>query len=100
MARRRRRGQGYPTSGLDVSTAEGGSGGIANAGFEPMDVLSEAEKSGGSTQGINIYNTAIAQAAAEQGPGGIGQTATAGHGGGGGGGQHHHHQAGQHHHHR
>lgn len=95
MARRRRRGQGYPTAGLDVSTAEGGSGGISNAGFEPMDVLSEAERGGGAA-GVTIYNTAIAQAAAEQGPGGIGQTATAGHGGGG----HHHHQAGQHHHRR
>jgi hypothetical protein len=103
MARRRRRNQGYPTGGLDISTAEGGSGGLGNAGFDPLDVLSEADRSGGGkgTPGINIEISNIAQAAAEQGGGGIGQTATGGVGGHHQGGQHHQAGAGgQHHHHR
>lgn len=90
--RRRRRGAGYPTGGVDVSTVGGGSGGIGNAGFDPLDVLSEAGGGGGGGGGgINIEISNIAQAAAESGPGGISQGATTG-GGHGGHHQQHHQQ--------
>lgn len=93
MARRRRRATGYPT--LSGSVGTGGSGPDTVGGFENQEELGgfgPAGNKGGAMGAINIYNTAIAQAAAEQGPGGVGQQATAP-----SPGQHHHHHAGHHH---
>lgn len=64
---------GYPQAGGSVGH---GGGGPDVSTFESQPDLGGF--GAGSEGAINIYNTAIAQAAAEQGPGGIGQTANVG----------------------
>lgn len=94
MARRRRRATGYPT--LSGSVGSGGSGPDTVGGFENQEELGgfgPGGNKGGAMPAINIYNSAIAQAAAEQGGGGIGQTTTTSQGGR----QHHHHAPAHHH---
>ena len=96
------RGAGYPTYQGSVGTGAGGGDGTGAFEDQPdLGGVGAEGSGGGGMPSINIVNTAIANAYAEQGPGGIsgGPISTGGIGGGGGGGGHHHHHGPAHHHH-